>query len=93
MMRFKNIYTKTCSVNFEGNRYSFNDVTEVDDKKLIEFLKKAPDFICLDKEDSKPNKNEKLEELKKQAKELGIKHNPNIGLEKLEEKINNTLEK
>jgi hypothetical protein len=121
-MRFKNLHTQTCKIAFSGRFYYFNGIENIEDKNLIQYLKKAPDFVCLDveeeerepdfvcldveeeerepdsvcldvEEEGEPAETSKLEELKKEAADLGIKFQPNIGIEKLQGKINEHLKK
>lgn len=95
-MKFKNIFTQTCSLLFKGVQIEINGVLETQDKELIAFLEQAPDFIKI--EESIENKNEKvqeelsnIDELKKYADELGVKYHPNIGADKLQAKIDEFL--
>lgn len=103
-MKFKNIFTQTCSLLFKEVQIEINGVLETQDKELIAFLEQAPDFVKIEEkpfeklEESIENKNEEvqeelsnIDELKKYADELGVKYHPNIGADKLQAKIDEFL--
>ena len=105
-MKFKNIYSHSCKLSFKGSRVEINGEFETEDKELIAFLEQAPDFVKVEEKPSeKVNKSIKedleetqdepsnIEELKKYADELGVKYHPTIGVDKLQAKIDEFLDK
>lgn len=103
-MKFKNIYSHSCKLSFNGLRIEINGELETEDKELIAFLEEAPDFIKvggvavdtpkeIEEEIKEVEEENPLEELKKYADELGLKYHPNIGIEKLQAKIDEHLDK
>lgn len=91
-MKFKNLNTESGKFSFNGIRIEFNGIFETEDKELINFLKGTQDFVCVD-EVKEDESSDELEELKKQADELGLDYHPKIGLEKLQKKIDEHLDK
>lgn len=105
-MKFKNIYSHSCKLSFKGSRVEINGEFETEDKELIAFLEQAPDFVKVEEkpsekvnelveEENKEVQEElsSIEELKKYADELGVKYHPNIGIDKLQAKIDEFLDK
>ena len=88
----KNLYKVMYGLEFINP----DEVKEINDKKLIDLLLNQPgveEFVAvedakkLEDENDKLKKELELEKAKSKALELGIKFQPNIGLEKLLKKI------
>lgn len=88
----KNLYKVMYGLEFINP----DEVKEINDKKLIALLLNQPgveEFVAvedakkLEDENDKLKKELELEKAKSKALELGIKFQPNIGLEKLLKKI------
>lgn len=88
----KNLYKVMYGLDFINP----NEVKEIEDKKILENLLSQPnveEFVAvedakkLEDENDKLKKELELEKAKSKALEMGIKFNPNIGLEKLLKKI------
>ena len=88
----KNLYKVMYGLEFINP----NEVKEIEDKKILANLLSQPnveEFVAvedakkLEDENDKLKKELELEKAKSKALEMGIKFNPNIGLEKLLKKI------
>ncbi len=88
----KNLYKVMYGLEFINP----NEVKDIEDKKILENLLSQPkveEFVAvedakkLEDENDKLKKELELEKAKSKALEMGIKFNPNIGLEKLLKKI------
>ena len=83
MAKFKNVYTQTGRLSFNGARIEFSDILETEDKDLIEFLSDNASWIALDAD----KKLSELDKLKIEAEELGLKFKGNVSLKKLTEQV------
>lgn len=102
-MKFRNLYSKTGTFTFKDQRIAFDGEFNVEDKELIEFLLKTSDFVCVQEKkevaseiiinEEQEEPKDELAELKKYADELGLDYHPKIGLEKLQNKIDEHLNK